>query len=228
MEHSRKRRNSARTNLVVSLVFHAAIILALVFLAAREGYLGKQLKTISVTMAPREKPPEKPKEEKPPEPKVEAPKPDLPKTVTATPPPAATTPNAAPAAVAPAAAPPPADLPGFAFSDGAKAVETTSDPIQLYRSFVEFVLRSKWIRPEGVADETFVAEVELSLDPKGAITGTSWKRGSGHSGWDDSVRRALSATRSINRPPPRNFPERFLVRFDVVAEADATATPIVP
>ena len=71
MAIQRKRKNSARLNLVVSFVFHAAIIAALAFLAAREGYLGKQLKTIAITMAPKEKPPEKPKEEKPPEPKPE-------------------------------------------------------------------------------------------------------------------------------------------------------------
>jgi outer membrane biosynthesis protein TonB len=228
MAIQRKKRNSAKTNLVVSFVFHAAIIAALVFLAAREGYLGKKLKTIAVTMAPKEKPPEKPKEEvKPPEPKAEPPKTEEPKAAVANlpPPPAAAPP---PTGVAPVAAPPPTALPGFAFTDGAKAVETTSDPVQLYRGFVEFALRSKWIRPEGVADESYVAEVELAVDPKGNVTGSDWKRGSGHAVWDDSVRRAVAATKALSRPPPKGFPGKFLVRFDVVAEADATSPLALP
>lgn len=228
MAIQRKKRNSAKVNLVVSFVFHAVIILALVFLAAREGYLGKQLKTIAVTMAPKEKPPEKPKEEKPPEPKAEPPKVEetKPAVAAANPPPPVTAPP--PATVAPIVAPPPADLAGFAFSDGAKAVETTSDPRQLYRGFVEFTLRSRWLRPEGLADFTYVAEIELTVDPKGNITGADWKRGSGNAAWDDSVRRALAATKALNRPPPKGFPERFLVRFDVVAEADATNPLALP
>jgi TonB family protein len=232
MPIQRKPRNSAKVNLVVSFVFHAIIILALVFLAAREGYLGKQLKTIAVTMAPREKPPEKPKEEKPPEPKPEPPKTEEPKpaaaAATQAPPPASAPPAAA--STAPIAAPPAAALPGFAFSDGAKAVETTSDPIQLYRGFVEFALRSKWIRPDGISDESYVAEVEVSVDAKGNVTQTTWKQGSGNTTWDDSVRRAVAATKALSRPPPKGFPPTFLVRFDVVPETDPTtgATLSVP
>lgn len=224
MAIQRKRKNSARLNLVVSFVFHAAIIAALAFLAAREGYLGKQLKTIAITMAPKEKPPEKPKEEKPPEPKPEPARPPAevppPPTVATAPPPppAATAPPAA--TVAPAAAPPPVGLPAFAFTDGAKAVESTSDPVALYRGFVEFTLRSKWTRPEGIADESFVAEIELTVDPQGKLTRTDWKSGSGNAVWDESVRRVLTATQRFSRPPPKSFPPQFLVRFDVVAEAD--------
>jgi hypothetical protein len=44
----RKRRNSSRVNLLISLVFHGAIVLALVYFAAREGLLGKQLRKIAV------------------------------------------------------------------------------------------------------------------------------------------------------------------------------------
>lgn len=229
MPAPRRKRSSASVNLVVSLVFHALVIGTLAFLAAREGLLGKQLKTIAVTMAPKEKPPEpeKPKEpEKPPEQPPQAPaREEIQQQPVAvqTPPPAATVPP--PSTVAPPAAPPPDGLPAFSFTDGAKAVDSTSDPVTLYRGFVEFALRSKWVRPEGVADEQFVAEVELSVGPQGEVVESTWKRGSGHDGWDKSVRQALASTRSLGRPPPKNFPPRFLVRFDVAAEADASGVP---
>ncbi len=62
---SRKPRNSSKVNLLISLGFHSAIILVLVYFAAREGFLGKELKKIAVEMV-KDKPPEKPKEpEKP-------------------------------------------------------------------------------------------------------------------------------------------------------------------
>ena len=61
----RKPRNSSKVNLAISATFHVVLVLALFYLAAREGFLGKQLQKISVEMV-KEKQPEKPKEpEKP-------------------------------------------------------------------------------------------------------------------------------------------------------------------
>ena len=223
---SRPRRSSAApTNLVVSLVFHGLIIAAFAFLAAREGFLGKQLKTIAVTMAPKEKPPEP---EKPKEPeKVPEPKPTEQPTTPVPPPPTAPVPTATvpPPTAAPPVAPPPAEVPSFSFSDGAKVVDSTSDPIQLYRGYVEFTLRSKWVRPEGVADEQFIAEVELSVGPGGEVVASEWKKGSGHDGWDQSVRQALAASKLLGRPPPKDFPKTFRVRFDVATQVDASDLP---
>ncbi|HVY70158.1 MAG TPA: TonB C-terminal domain-containing protein [Verrucomicrobiae bacterium] len=216
---TRKKKDSAKINAVFSLVFHTVLIAALFYFAAREGMLGKKLKTIAVTLAKKEKEPEKPKE-KPPEPKVETPKQETPKTVPlprATPPPQLA---AAPPAAAPAVAPPPGALPAFNFSDGAKAVETSSNPIQIYKGYVEFSLRSKWNRPETPDDTNFVAEVELGIDPTGVITGTDWKKGSGNPKWDDSVRKIFAQTKSIGRAPPKGFPAKFTVRFDVQMEAE--------
>lgn len=225
----RKKKHAPKVSLIVSAIFHGGIIATLVFFAAREGYLGKQLKTIAVTMAPKEKPPEpeKPKEpEKPVEPPPEAPKPTEPppevpthrQTIAPTAPPATRS--------APAAAPPPVGLPSFSFSDGAKAVESNSDPVQLYQNFVEFSLRSKWLRPDGVADQDYVAEVEVRITPAGQITSSTWKRGSGHAVWDESIRRAIAQTPALSRPPPKGFPGQFLVRFDVVEEVDANSFPL--
>jgi len=53
---------------------------------------------------------------------------------------------------------------------------------------VEYTLRSTWKRPEGVADVNYVAEVEVALDPAGHITSSQWKKGSGDTAWDNSVR----------------------------------------
>ena len=227
MAIQRKKKHATKVSLIVSTVFHTVIIGALIFFAAREGYLGKQLKTIAVTMAPKEKPPEpeKPKEpEKPVEPPPEQAKPaEPPPQVVAAPPPTTSQAAPPPTTTAPAAAPPAVGLPAFSFSDGAKAVESSSDPVQLYKGFVEFSLRSKWLRPEGVEDRNFVAEVEVNVSPSGQVTGTTWKRGSGHAAWDESVRRAVAQTTALSRPPPKNFPGHFLVRFDVVEEVDANS-----
>jgi outer membrane biosynthesis protein TonB len=221
MATPRRKRNSSKVNLVISFVFHAVIIGALIFFAAREGLLGKQLKKIAVVMVPKEKPPEKPKEpEKQPEPpKTETPKTEPPKvaTVPKTEPPPVTR-ATAPPPVAPAAAPPPTAAPSFDFADGAKAVQSTSDAVGLYKNFVEFSIRSKWVRPEGIDDLSYVAEVEVVIEPSGAIAPGEWKRTSGNKAWDESVRRALSQTTKVSRTPPKNFPAKVILRFNVTTE----------
>ncbi|MDB6031757.1 MAG: putative TonB-dependent receptor, partial [Verrucomicrobiales bacterium] len=124
----RRKKNSTKINATISLIFHGAIIALLFFVAAREGMLGKQLKKIAVTMAPKEKPPEKPKE-KPPEPKVEPPKEvaktEAPKAVIPPPARVATAPPPATTAAPPPAAPPAGAIAALDFSDGAKIVQTT-------------------------------------------------------------------------------------------------------
>ncbi len=221
MREPRKKRNSPKTNLVISLVFHTVLILVGFVFAAREGILGKKLRELTVLIAPEPKKPEPPKE-KPPEPKPEPEKPaETPKVAgvpSRTPPPAvasAPPPTTAPAVAAPAAA----VLPSFDFSDGAKAVGTSSGQDGLYRAQVEYSLRSHWNRPDIPDDEKFVAEVQLDMDAAGNITGWRLVKGSGDSRWDDSVKAAIKATPNIGRPRPKNFPEQFLVRFDVTSEA---------
>ncbi|HTY89315.1 MAG TPA: TonB C-terminal domain-containing protein [Candidatus Acidoferrum sp.] len=215
--HARTKRNSSRVNLLISFLFHALIVLTMFYFAARQGLLGKQLKKIAVEMV-KEKPPEKPKE--PEKPKVEPPKVEPPKVVEkprlveeakAAPPP--------PVVAPPTVAPPAAELPAFEF-EGGKAVETSSDPVQLYKGFVEYALRSRWQRPDNIADDNYVAEVEVSVDRKGRLSDPTWEKGSGDRRWDDSVRQALATVKSLDRPPPTNFPGRVVVRFDVQAETE--------
>jgi hypothetical protein len=213
-----------RTNFIISFVFHGVIVLALVVMAAHEGLLGKQLKKIAVEVI-HEKPPEKPKE--PEKPKVEPPRVEPPKAAVAkaaptepqvsTPPPAVVPQSSA--IVAPAAA----ELPAFAF-DGGKIVQSSSDPIELYRGYVESALRSKWNRPTGITDDAFVAEIEITVSAEGQISKPEWKKNSGNQKWDDSVNRALASARSLDHPPPARFPDRVLVRFDV----QDTTEPLSP
>jgi hypothetical protein len=217
---SGKQKRTSRLAVAISAVFHGLIIIALVIFAAREGMLGKQLKKFAVTIVPKEKPPEKPKE-KPPEPKpqIEPPKTVVappaevakPAAAKATPPPAAT--------VAPSVAPPAAETPSFDF-EGGKRVESSSDPNVLYKGFVEYTLRSHWVRPVGVADSSYIAEVEVTLAPDGTVLSSDWKKGSGDSAWDDSIKAVLVETHSIGRPPPKGFPQKVLVRFDVQTTSD--------
>jgi hypothetical protein len=219
----RKVRNSTKVNLLISVAFHATIALMLAYFAAREGLLGKQIKKIAVEMV-KEKTPEKPKEaEKPKQepPKLEAPKiAEAPKveeqksTMQAPPPSSAT-------AAPPVVAPPSVDVPSFVF-EGGKAVETTSDPVQIYKSLLEYSLRSHWNRPGDIDDHAYVADVEVSVDASGQISQPVWKKGSGDDRWDESVRQALASAKGVSRPPPAHFPSRVVVRFDVV-EAEPIA-----
>jgi protein TonB len=212
----RRKHNSSKVNLTLSFIFHGILILLVFFFAAREGLVGKKLKQLAVTMVPKEKKPEPPKE-KPPEPKAEqaktdpTPKMTIPQpkmdTAAAPPPPAAD--------AAPAAAPPAASLPAFEFSDGAKEVQTLSDPNSIYKALIEHTLRSRWNRPEDIADDAYVAEVELTVDAKGRVTEYRWLNGSGDKRWDDSIKAVVAQTKIISHPPPKGFPEKFPVRFDV-------------
>jgi len=211
----RKKKNSARVSAIISLGVHAAVFFFVFVWAAREGVLGTKLQEITVAIVPKEKPPPEP----PPPPKTEPPKEELPKEieppkiVTAPPPPAQ---DNRPVA-APVMAPAPAVLPDFAFSDGAKQVETGTNSIfGTYKNLVEYSLRSNWERPQDVFDDTFTADVELHVDTSGRITSYDFKKGSGNQLWDNSVRKAIDNTRLLDRPPPKGFPGKVLIRFDVL------------
>ncbi|MGA3267637.1 MAG: TonB C-terminal domain-containing protein [Verrucomicrobiota bacterium] len=212
----RKKRNSSKVNLLISFVFHALIVATLLYFAARQGLLGKQMKKISIDLV-KAKPPEKPKT--PEKPKVEPPKVEQPKAAAA---PRIEPPKevaAAPTAAPPTVAPPAAELPSFEF-DGGKEVISSTDPVQLYKSSVEYALRSKWVRPDDVDDANFVAEVGITVGRKGELSNPVWEKSSGNEVWDQSVRRALAEVTSMDRPPPTNFPSHIVVRFDVQPESE--------
>ena len=209
----REVKNSSRVNLLISFIFHALLVIVLFYFAAREGLLGKKLEKISVSIV-KEKPPEKPK---PPEPKVEPPKVEPPKVEV---PKITEAPRAsAPHSAAPVVAPANNELPAFDF-DGGKAVETSSDPVQLYKSRMEYVFYSKWNRPEDMADDNYVAEVNVVVAHDGSLSDIKWLKGSGNAKWDQTVKDALAAVTKIDRAPPTNFPPQVIIRFDVAEQTE--------
>ena len=217
----RHKKKQSRLSLLVSIGLHIVLGVVLFIVAAREGVLGKKMKEITAVIVPKdEKKPEptKPKEEPKTEPRPrEEAKVAPPRSA----PPAAAMAAAPPPSGAPAAAAPPAAIGAdFDFNDGAKVVQTTSDPIELYKQTVEYAFRSRWQKPDGIDDSQFVAEADVAVAPDGAVTRTDWKRGSGHPRWDASVKDALAQTRSIGRKMPKGFPDTVRIRFDAVAETE--------
>ena len=211
---ARKKKNSSKVNLAISFAFHAVLVGVLVYFAAREGFLGKKIQKISVQMI-KEKPPEKPKEP----PKVEPPKAEPPKVVETPKVVEAPKPVAAPVAAPPVVAPANTELPAFEFGGG-KTVDTESDPVQLYKGYVEYALRQQWNRPTDENDDRFVAEVAVSINRQGEISQPDFLKGSGDAKWDDSVRQVFQVVKQIDRPPPTNFPPRVTIRFDVQEQTE--------
>jgi hypothetical protein len=211
----RKKRNSSKVNLMISLAFHALLVILVLYFAARTGLLGKKMQKITVTME-KEKPPVKPPE--PPKP-VEPPK-------IVEPPKVVETPKVqAPTVVAPpVVAPPAAELPSFDFGGG-KTVIDSADPVQVYKGRMEYILHSKWDRPEDMADDNYVVEVAVAVDKQGRMSTPVWQKSSGNQKWDDSVRQVFKLVKDFDRPPPTNFPASVVIRFDVMSEA---TEPVLP
>lgn len=216
----KKKKNSSKVNLIISTVFHALFVAVLFYFAAREGLIGKKLQKIAVEMVKEKKPePPKPKPEPPKvePPKVEPPKVEAPKVVEA---PKAPPPAAAPPVVAPAAP----KLPAFEFGGG-KTVVSENDPVQLYKGYMEYMLRSKWNRPEDMDDDKYVAEVKVDVDKQGNLSLAKWLKGSGNSQWDQTVKNVFKIVTHIGRQPPTNFPPEVTIRFDVQEETEPVMTP---
>jgi hypothetical protein len=213
----KKKANSSKVNLTISAVFHFVLVAVLLYFAAREGLIGHKLQKIAVEMV-KEKKPEPPK----PPPKVEPPKTEPPKVVE-TPKLVEAPPKAAPEAAPPVVAPAATALPSFDFAGG-KAVNSESDPVQLYKGYMEYELRQAWDKPEDMADDKFVAEVRVQVDKDGTINSTDWLKGSGNPKWDASVKQVFNVVHVIDRHPPTNFPPEVVIRFDVQEEEAAEPT----
>ena len=200
--------------MTISITFHTLLVLGIIFFAAREGLIGKKAESIAVHMV-KEKPPEKPKEQPKPEPpKVVEPPKEIPK-VAETPKPVAVPPPV----TAPVVAPANPELPSFQFGGG-KTVDTESDPVQLYKGYMEYVLRQQWDRPENMDDANYVAEVSVHVNKQGDLSQPVWLKGSGNAKWDASVKKVFQEVTSIGRPPPTNFPPQVTIRFDTVEETE--------
>jgi hypothetical protein len=213
----KQKANSSKVNLTISAIVHGVIIVALIYFAAREGYLGKKIQTITVTKVVEKKPePEKPKEP----PKVEPPKVETPKVEQ----PKVEAPKVAPPTVAPpVVAPANNEVPSFEFGGG-KTVLSESDPVQLYKGYVEYALRAKWNRPENLPDSDYVVEVAVNVDKQGNLSSPKWLKGTGDAQWDQSVKDVFKLVTNIDRRPPTNFPDHVTIRFDVLEETE----PVIP
>jgi hypothetical protein len=210
----RKKKNSSKVNLAISFAFHAFLVVVALYFAARSGIIGKTAQKFTVSLEKKE---EKPKEEKPKtEPqKVEQPK-EQPKfeqpkmeEVKAAPPPDNSAPSVAPAAT---------ELPSFEFDEGRRVI-SESDPVQIYKSYVEYAFKSKWDKPEDMDDSAYVAEIVVNVDKKGNISNPVWQKSSGNKRWDDSVRDVMQEVTTMGHKPPTNFPSTVTIRFDVQEEA---------
>jgi len=224
-------RRIFKTGLLLSLVFHLAAIGMLVWMAAREGLIGLPRKQVAVSLL-REPPPHQPPDPEKPQP--EAPKTELPvfsdSVLSAAPTsspektaPVPSLPFVPPQTVPAVPSPAPADLPSFAFEDGGDTVQTSTDPAGVYRSYVEFNLRSRWNRPADIADEHYVAEIEIAVDTAGRLSDPRWKPKSGDARWDASVMAVITQTRNLDRSPPPGFPAKLTIRFDVVPSGELPA-----
>ena len=213
------KKNSSKVNLVISAVFHGILVGVLFYFAAREGLLGKRIKDKITVTFEKSKPPEPPKP-KPEPPKIETPKVEPPKIET----PKVETVKAPPTVAPPVVAPPAADVPSFEF-EGGKAVNSESDPVQLYKGYIEYTLRAKWNRPENMPDDSYVAEVAVNVDRDGNISHPQWLKGSGDAKWDASVKDVFKVVPNIDRHPPTNFPPSVTIRFDVQEETEPVMTP---
>lgn len=114
-------------------------------------------------------------------------------------------------------------MPSFDF-EGGKAVNSESDPVQLYKGHLEYTLRSKWNRPENMPDENYAVEVAGNVDKDGNISHPQWLKSSGDGKWDASVKEVFKTAASIDRRPPLNFPPNVTIRFDVQEETEPLMT----
>jgi TonB family protein len=220
--HQRRKRNTAKSNLTLSIILHVILFGFAAWWAANEGMLGKKMQELSVLLVPREKKADKPVEKKAEqkaaeEKKVEETKTTPTKTTatettaktTAPPPPP---PPVIDTSTAPPPPPPAVDVGAFTFGE---EVLTGKSSLDNYKGVIEKALLGRWQKPSEGDDLNYVVEIELALDASGNITSLDWKKSSGNPKWDDSVKKALNGVKALPSAPPKGFPAKFVVRFDV-------------
>lgn len=201
-------KNDKKITILVVFLLHLIGILALTFFASKEGVLGKKMQALAVVLVPKSEP----VKEKPVEKKIEVPviakedRMEAPKSV------GVSTPKSV---VVDAVAPSAAVLPSMEFSDGAKEVKTLTDPIQLYKKYVENVYLSRWNRPEIDGDLNFVSQIQITMDERGRIVSSSYLKLSGNKEWDNSVKQTVSPITMFSKVPPKGFPSTVIIQFDV-------------
>ena len=202
------RRAFKKRFVAIVVLVHVLAILGLAFLAGREGMLGERMKSLTVSLVPKEKIPEpvKPKAE---EPKIEIPQPKTsPIVEQSTPHPQKVE------SVQPVVAPAMSEAPAIDFSDGAKKVITSSDPIELYRAYIQSYLHSQWKTPD---NKDGCVQVKISINEKGTIQKIEWPI-TGTPEWKASVLNVFTQVKSFPKAPPQGFQLTFDIRFDTIEE----------
>lgn len=196
--------------LIIATIIHVFLFLGVAFFASREGILGQKMKTLSAILIPKEKPVEiiKPKIE---ERKIEIPQLKIQSPVVNE----SIKPRISPEVTPSIVVPPIVELPEINFSDGAKNVITTTNVIDLYKNFIEYKLKSEWIRPDNL---DYISEINLTINKNGKIVNIVFEKQSGNSKWDISIKNIFSKINSFEKIPPKEFPLNFIVRFDTVEE----------
>ena len=101
-------------------------------------------------------------------------------------------------------------------STAARPVISSSDPVQLYKGCSNTPCAPNGTGPEDMADDNFVAEVEVAVDRDRAASAIrSGRKVPATPSGTIPCAQAIAATTSMTAPPPTNFPPRVIVRFDV-------------
>ncbi len=198
------KKSFFKSSAFIVIVLHIIAVFAVVFFAAEEGVLGKKMKELTVVLVPKQKV-EKVEPKQEPARIESAPAPVVNPVQNAAPPKAII--NDQPA-IAPAAN----VLPAFNFDDGAKQVETINNPIDLYKSYIEYIIHENWKPPENL-DESFLTRISIQLDKKGKIVDYKVESSIGDLIWQKSIDDVLKSIKQF-KAPPTNFPMIFEIRFD--------------
>ena len=103
-------------------------------------------------------------------------------------------------------------------------INTETNPVLLYKGYIEYCLRSKWNRPDNLPDDAYAVEVAVNVDKQGNLSDPRWLKGSGDTRWDQSVKDVFKQVDHIDRSPPTNFPSQVTIRFDVQEETEPVMT----
>jgi len=206
-----KKKNLISSNVIIVIVLHLLFVGGAVFFASKEGMLGKKMQSLTVVLVPKPEPVKPVTVEK----KSEIPVTSIPNKSVDVPRPAITdTPKIV--NEQPSVAPSPSILPSMEFSDGAKEVITISDPIEIYKLYIENYYHSRWNRPDDINDSSFVVKARIDIDNDGNVLKVNYLNSSGDIAWDNSVKNVVEKIKTLGRTPPKGFPDHFIVQFDVI------------
>ena len=91
-----------------------------------------------------------------------------------------------------------------------KGTIPVSDPILLYKAYIESHFKSQWETPQS----DYETIIEINITSKGEVSPVAIVSNNGDKDWIKSVTDALAKVKTMPRPPPKGFPNHFQIRFD--------------